>query len=188
MRLLWLYYLSVHISDLAFPKTSRTLEQFGHLTTSPQRHETCTSWWMQVGRERRETQEAKQAQKHQQRAEKPLGWERNALGMFQSELAHRERCDTLSTRQKDFPRPEWTSPSLRKREPGWLLRVVWVWVLQNGPTGWCRSSALLPAQAAGQEIHVTRGEMQEQSRNESPSAAGHLIHSPSRRQVLLHTN
>lgn len=28
MRLLWLYYLSVHISDLAFPKTSRTLEQF----------------------------------------------------------------------------------------------------------------------------------------------------------------
>lgn len=49
-----------------------------------------------------------------------------------------------------------------------------------------RSSALLPAHAGGRIIHVTRGEKREQ-RNESPSAAGHLIHSPFRRQVFLHS-
>lgn len=50
-----------------------------------------------------------------------------------------------------------------------------------------RSSALLPARAGGQMIHVMRGKTQEQRRNESPSAAGHLIHSPFRRQVFLHS-
>lgn len=69
----------------------------------------ATSSWMWVGRERREAQEATQAQRHQQRAEKPPRREINALEMFQPELVA-PRGVILSPQGKkpweDYMRPE----------------------------------------------------------------------------------